>query len=589
MSLCLIVKDEEANLPDCLGPVAGLFDEVVVVDTGSKDRTKEVAAGLGAKVYDFPWVDSFAAARNESLSRAAGDWAFWLDADDRLDGDNRRKLRALLDSLRDVNAAYVMKCACVSDGASGSATVVDHVRLFRNRPDVRWQYRVHEQILPALRRTGADVRWSDVVIRHVGYADPALRGRKLERDLRLLRLEDAERPGDPFTLFNLGSVYQELGRHQEALAYLRRSLAKSHPSDSIVRKLYALMAGCHRTLGQHAEALAACRDGRRHYPDDAELLFLEALLLREAGNLPTAEVCLLRLLAGREGQHFASVDAGLRGHKARHNLAVLYHQQGRHGEATAQWRAAVDECPGFTPAWLGLGEACLARGDWTGLEEAAARLEGLEPGTPEAAVLRARGLLARRDFAAARALLDEVIRAHPQALGPRVALSHLLLQEGRDPAAAEQALRDVLLLDPGHREALHNLSVLLGRGQLSRDEVFAGDWALAELYRRACATPSEVREHLPVLHGADADIRGLYCATPSEVREHLPVLHELAKECKHATALGAGDGLAAKALLAARLAKLVWIDRVRPPAAERLQALAGPATEFAFRQESDTE
>src|SRR5262249_6546699 len=80
VSLCMIVKNEEHNLPDCLGSVRDLVDEVVVVDTGSNDRTKEVAAGLGAKVFDFPWCDSFAAARNESLAHASGDWAFWMDA-----------------------------------------------------------------------------------------------------------------------------------------------------------------------------------------------------------------------------------------------------------------------------------------------------------------------------------------------------------------------------------------------------------------------------------------------------------------------------------------------------------------------------
>src|SRR5262249_6489310 len=73
LSLCMIVRDEEANLPDCLGSVADLVDEVVVVDTGSADRAQEVAARFGAKVVDFPWVDSFAAARNESLRHATGD------------------------------------------------------------------------------------------------------------------------------------------------------------------------------------------------------------------------------------------------------------------------------------------------------------------------------------------------------------------------------------------------------------------------------------------------------------------------------------------------------------------------------------
>src|SRR5262249_33980822 len=100
VSLCMIVRDEEANLPACLASAADLVDEVVVVDTGSTDRTREVAARFGARVFDFPWVDDFAAARNESLRHATGDWVFWMDADDRLDEDNRGRLRGLFAGLR---------------------------------------------------------------------------------------------------------------------------------------------------------------------------------------------------------------------------------------------------------------------------------------------------------------------------------------------------------------------------------------------------------------------------------------------------------------------------------------------------------
>ncbi|MGE3808368.1 MAG: glycosyltransferase, partial [Gemmataceae bacterium] len=274
VSLAMIVKNEEANLPVCLDSVVGLFDEMVIVDTGSTDRTKEIAASRGARVFDFPWVDHFAAARNESIRHATAEWIFWLDADDRLDEANRLKLKELLAGLKDENIAYVMKCICLPD-QSGTTTVVDHVRLFRNRPEMRWKYRVHEQILPALRTLGGDVRWSDVVIQHVGYQDQELRKRKLERDLRLLKIENDEQPDDPFTLFNLGSVYQELGRVADAVTVLRRSLERSHPADSIVRKLYALLSQCHRHFGQKELALAACRKGREFYPDDVELLFQE--------------------------------------------------------------------------------------------------------------------------------------------------------------------------------------------------------------------------------------------------------------------------------------------------------------------------
>src|SRR5262249_42008429 len=159
-------------------------------------------------------------------------------------------------------------------------------------PDVRWSYRVHEQILPALRARRTDVRWSGVTVRHVGYVDAALRARKQRRDLRLLELEYAEQPDDPFTLFNLRSSFRDLGQFERALPYLRRSLELSSPGDSIVRKLYALVAQCHRQLGQESEALLACRAGRQHYPQDAELLFLEGAIHVDGFRNPEAEACL---------------------------------------------------------------------------------------------------------------------------------------------------------------------------------------------------------------------------------------------------------------------------------------------------------
>ncbi len=100
VTLTMIVKDEENNISQCLSSVAGLFDEIVVVDTGSKDRTREIAAEFGARVFDFVWVDDFAAARNAALARATGDYAFWLDADDVVDPPEREKLRELLEGLR---------------------------------------------------------------------------------------------------------------------------------------------------------------------------------------------------------------------------------------------------------------------------------------------------------------------------------------------------------------------------------------------------------------------------------------------------------------------------------------------------------
>jgi tetratricopeptide (TPR) repeat protein len=335
---------------------------------------------------------------------------------------------------------------------------------------VRWEHRVHEQILPALRRSGADVRWADVAVRHVGYADPALRGRKLERDLRLLELERAELNDHPFTLFNLGSVYQEMGRYTEAVPLLRLSLAKSHPKDSIVRKLYALLAHCQRSLGGRQEALAACAGGLGHYPDDAELLFLDATLREEAGDLAGAGSSLTRLLTSRPEAHFASVAAGLRGYKARCKLAEVLLRQGQAAEAEAQWRLALCEEPRSAAGWLGLGQLLLGQRRVDEALAAAGRLEALRGAEGDGTALRARVLMARGEFAEARALLGRLITAEPQWVYPRVLLSHALLHEGTDLDAAERSLLDVLELDANNGEAQNNLGVLRRRRAATKDQ-----------------------------------------------------------------------------------------------------------------------
>ena len=462
VSLCMIVRNEEKNLPDCLGPLRGLFDETIIVDSGSTDRTRELAKALGAKVFESPWQDSFSAARNESLKHAAGEWIFWLDADDRIDADNLAKLKELLANLPDDNVAYVMKCLCVPGTQGGTATVVDHIRLFRNRPEHRFTYRVHEQILPAIREThGKDVH-CPVVITHLGYADPKLRRRKLDRDLRLLHMELREQPDDPFTLFNVGSIYHELGRPADAIGLLERSLEKSNPGASIVRKLYALIAQCHQELRQPDEALRVCREVRHFYPKDVELLLLESNLLRDRGDLKGAEACLRECIHGEEDEHFASVSAGLRSFRARHNLAMLYLKQKRYGEAEAQWRAALVEESGYFPAYLGLSEVYLETKDWSNLEKLAGEMERFgATGVEEADLLLGRAKLLRGEFSAARFHFGMSIQKHPRSIQARLLLSRALLQENIDLSAAEKALKDVLAFDPSNREVIHNLAVLM--------------------------------------------------------------------------------------------------------------------------------
>ena len=239
VSLCVIARNEEANLAACLGPLVPLVTETIVVDTGSTDETRSIAESFGARVFDFPWCDDFAAARNESLREATGDWILWMDADDRLDAANLGKLAALLAGLGNDRVAHLM--SCVSLAADGQPTFeAKHVRLFPNAPAHRWARRVHEQILPALRSTGCDLRETGISVHHVGYQDHAVFLRKIERNLRLLELEYGSRSPDGWYFYQRGGALFDLKRFAEAIVSLH--LAAPLAADDGVPRIHALLA-----------------------------------------------------------------------------------------------------------------------------------------------------------------------------------------------------------------------------------------------------------------------------------------------------------------------------------------------------------
>ncbi len=182
LSVCLIVKNEAERLPSAVESVKGVATEVVVVDTGSGDDTVPVARSLGARVLEIQWQDDFSHARNASLEAATGDWILCLDADEKLAPGQQGKLRRLLSGRAD--ACYVMIRSPMAGHRRGQTFVHAFQRLFRNRPQYRYQGRVHEQIYPALSAAGARLVFSDLEIDHSGYAlAPHFQESKLRRNL----------------------------------------------------------------------------------------------------------------------------------------------------------------------------------------------------------------------------------------------------------------------------------------------------------------------------------------------------------------------------------------------------------------------
>jgi tetratricopeptide (TPR) repeat protein len=459
----MIVHNEESRLGDCLRGAAGLTQETIVVDTGSTDRTKAIAAEHGAKVYDFKWIDDFAAARNESIRHATGDWIFWLDADDRIDESNRQRLVQLFHNLPKSIAAYRMRYSCWIDPGSLTAKriLVDQPRLFPNHPQIRWTQRVHEQILPAVFKLGGTYEKTEIVIDHLGYEDSEVRERKQTRNVRLLRLEMAENPNHPYTLFNLGSELLSMNRPSEAQPYLERALESWPAVDDHAAKLFVLLAKAHRGQGRIHQALEVCGRGRQTFPDHPELLSTEGFLFHELGELQKAAERFETLLQQPSHAGLAiGLDDGLNSHTARYNLGVIHRDQGRLRDAEAAWRQVLAHRPQWGIVLYGLGEILVVQKRWRDMEDICRRLEILPEGKRPAQELRAHCHLRRNELTKAKEILDEMTKEWPSLLWPKVLLSRVLLREGRDWAAAEASLRAILALDPNHKEATQNLAKL---------------------------------------------------------------------------------------------------------------------------------
>ncbi|MFC1562217.1 glycosyltransferase [candidate division KSB1 bacterium] len=269
LSLCMIVKDEEHTLPKCLNSVKDIVDEIIVVDTGSTDRTVEVAREYGAIVRHFEWVDDFSSARNESLKHATGDWILYLDADEMVHPDHARRIHEVIER-NDIMAVSMIEHIPQQEGNLFTTTASDYCRLFRNDPALAFTGRVHEQILPSINAVGGKVLKTSIRIDHWGFGLTGEKKKAREvRNLRLLKKELEGNPDDLFHHFNIGLTYASAGDKHKALEFLMRAVSSGDDTmkDSIRSTAHSTIAQLHfrdeqfDLSRQHAESAIELDNG----------------------------------------------------------------------------------------------------------------------------------------------------------------------------------------------------------------------------------------------------------------------------------------------------------------------------------------
>jgi tetratricopeptide (TPR) repeat protein len=390
VSLCMIVRDEEAFLEDCLASTRGAVQEIVVVDTGSRDATKRIAAKAGARVFDFPWGDDFAAARNESLRHATGDWILVLDADERLASGTSGRLRSAVSGrafdcgLLRLHDAVALD-ADERDVMSGRARL-GHVqllpRLLRRADDLSYVGAIHEDLMPWVLRGNRTLQSVDVDIVHFGSVQQVIvRKRKRERNLKLLRAELARRPDDIAAWGYLAHELLRMGLNDEAQRAVDSGWAHvppcSHGAPIPIHRLATARAYL-ATLGERfVEARNTIRVARKFEPDNPDLTYLEAQAFEAEAQRTADRRTMVRLLrSARDGyraclrfgkttfsQSFVEGAASWTGFTRLGAVELLL---GRPAKALQAFDAALCSRPDELEALLGRAEARIELGDPAG-------------------------------------------------------------------------------------------------------------------------------------------------------------------------------------------------------------------------------
>ncbi|MDE7224159.1 MAG: glycosyltransferase family 2 protein [Acetatifactor sp.] len=263
ISLCMIVKNEEVHIARCLDSVAELVEEIIIVDTGSTDRTVEIVSDYTPKVYSYPWKDDFSDARNYSFSKASMDYCMWMDADDILENTEKDKFLQLKKSLNSDVDIVMMKYNTSFDEAGRPSFSYFRERWIRNCMQYRWIGAVHEVIPP-----NGKVIYSDIAISHkkTGAGDP-------DRNLRIYQKMIAEgKKLEPRQQYYYGRELYYHKQYKAAVSVLEQFLLSEEGWIENKIEACSICANCYFRLGGEQSALTT-------------------LLRSMSYDLPRAELC----------------------------------------------------------------------------------------------------------------------------------------------------------------------------------------------------------------------------------------------------------------------------------------------------------
>ncbi|OFS19724.1 MULTISPECIES: glycosyltransferase [Clostridium] len=335
ISLCMIIKNEEGTLDNCLKSIKDFVDEIIVVDTGSNDKSKEIAFKYTDKVFDFEWCDDFAKARNFSISKATNSWILVLDGDEIVTDFDKSNIEKFCDVNKD-KVGRIFRSNIYED-KFGTKKFNERVNRFFNKKYFKYEGIIHEQIV-SVSGGGYYTKNIDIYTKHVGYSKEVLhKTNKVERNIKLLKMALVDNPNDCYLYYQLGKAYFMAKDYKEAYIYFKKAIKliedfKYEYSEDLIESYgYTLI-----NLELYNEGLNLYKY-EKYYKNSSDYIFLLAFIEMNLGNFQKSAEKFLQCTKCSEGKI-----EGINSFLPFYNIGVIFECLGLKEEAVGYYKMCGD-------------------------------------------------------------------------------------------------------------------------------------------------------------------------------------------------------------------------------------------------------